>query len=588
VSSMPTQPGITRGYDLLLLAAGTGVVRADIDMSHYTHTWTSARLLPSNKQDREPSTTAAASDNMPASPADSEVALTQAAGAAAASCGPAQEQVSAPTTGDLLAEVALSTSQPAQSTAFQAPAPQSASSPTGLLDLLPPQLAAEPSAVAAFLQAALGHGSGPAGQQAAAACERTSCTGSSSRQSSSCCCPALSGDRTAIQAWVADAQAALSSCCHEASLQEQLQSHDAVVPLAQPTTPRARQHSFVQAWISRARVAGGPAGSAACLLDNALAVVAASELPFISSATPDRLLLGFAAATAFLVLLMVKGCSSNRGKKQSPQRAAMTQPQQQQAVTASAAEQQQQATAANTAQDAWPLQEQDQVESLDDVLQGVDADPFGYGAVPAATTTAPAAAAAAPASGSLFAAAKAVKRASAMAAGEAAGALKDAFMRRNTSRSGAATVTAAALGSGSSAGWAAAGAGAGTTADWLDEEDEDKVNQLPDSAQRQLQAGGRWARDTEGRLVRSSWKAARNSLAAAAQTVLAAVGVRSGGATAAGPAAAETAAAGGTAAGTAVTGTAAAVGEWRDSQDAAALQQLLSAAPGSVVTFAAS
>lgn len=137
---------------------------------------------------------------------------------------------------------------------------------------------------------------------------------------------------------------------------------------------------------------------------------------------------------------------------------------------------------------------------------------------------------------------------------------------------------------------------AGADRDWLNEEDEDRVNQAPASIQRQLAAGGRWRRDGEGRLVRGSWKGVRNSLSAAAMAVMAAVGT---GGRAAAAAAAAAVASGRTSlrGGAAATGEAAGAlggregglmrgwGEAESPEDAAALQQLLSAAPGAVITF---
>jgi hypothetical protein len=99
-------------------------------------------------------------------------------------------------------------------------------------------------------------------------------------------------------------------------------------------------------------------------------------------------------------------------------------------------------------------------------MQDIDDDIFGYGAPPAPAITQ---AAAAPASsgqqGSMLAA---IRRASAMAAGEAAGALKDAFMRRQTNQP-----AGAAAGTGLAALGKAAGAGRAER-DWLEEEDEDR------------------------------------------------------------------------------------------------------------------
>lgn len=106
------------------------------------------------------------------------------------------------------------------------------------------------------------------------------------------------------------------------------------------------------------------------------------------------------------------------------------------------------------------------------------------------------------------------------------------------------------------------------------------MNQAPESIQRQLAAGGRWTRDGEGRLVRGSWKAVRNSLSAAAHAVMAAVG--SGG-----KAAAAAAGFGGKDAGAAAEGAGAAAGWEEEGQagDANALELLLSAPPGAVVSF---
>jgi hypothetical protein len=99
-----------------------------------------------------------------------------------------------------------------------------------------------------------------------------------------------------------------------------------------------------------------------------------------------------------------------------------------------------------------------------------------------------------------------------------------------------------------------------------------RVNQAPETIQRQLAAGGRWQRDGEGRLVRGSWQAVRKSLTAAANAVIAAVG--SGG-----KAAAAAAAGFGP-----DKGPADAAG-WGEGGDADALQALLSAQPGAVVSF---
>jgi hypothetical protein len=49
-----------------------------------------------------------------------------------------------------------------------------------------------------------------------------------------------------------------------------------------------------------------------------------------------------------------------------------------------------------------------------------------------------------------------------------------------------------------------------------DEADEDVVNELPASIQAHLQAGGRWARDKGGRLVRGSLNALRKASTMAA------------------------------------------------------------------------
>jgi hypothetical protein len=171
-----------------------------------------------------------------------------------------------------------------------------------------------------------------------------------------------------------------------------------------------------------------------------------------------------------------------------------------------------------------------------------EGDPFGYGGTaqlaPPATAASSGGSAAASGSGSgsgsgVAAAATAIRRASMMAAGEAAGALKDAFLRA-------------------------------ANASWANEEEEARVNALPASAQRQLQAGGRWARDGEGRLVRHGnsarrLQAVRASLVAAAAAVTKAL---SGGGSGTGGGAAEPA-------------------------DADALAQLMAAAPGQVVGFGA-
>jgi hypothetical protein len=306
-------------------------------------------------------------------------------------------------------------------------------------------------------------------------------------------------------------------------------------------------------------------------------VVLSSGLPVVSTATPEQLVLLMAAAVVLLMLLLRLCRSGNR------------MPCPEQLETGSKQQWQQQQAAANRAQvsptatqDAGPFQQQDQQQdhlTLEEHLQDMDTVPFGYGAPPAALPAQAAAAVAVDCQpGSVLAAAQALRRASAMAAGEAAGALKDAFMRRHINQQGHSDAAPGLSDATAGSRWVAATAAA--ERDWLMEDDEDRVNQAPETIQRQLQAGGRWQRDGEGRLVRGSWKAVRNSLAAAAQAVMAAVG--SGGKAAA-------AAAGGGLGQVAREGAGdVASGGWAEGEndaDAAALQQLLSAAPGAVVGF---
>jgi hypothetical protein len=139
---------------------------------------------------------------------------------------------------------------------------------------------------------------------------------------------------------------------------------------------------------------------------------------------------------------------------------------------------------------------------------GHSSDPFGYGN----TAAAPAAAAAVTMPGSSAAAAgavvSAVRRASVMAVGHAASSLKDAFAGRAAAAARAGPGTAHRAAAAAAAAAQGPSPGAAEAAMW-DEADEDVVNELPASIQAHLQAGGRWARDKGGRLVRGSLNALR-------------------------------------------------------------------------------
>uniref|UniRef100_A0A383V8R7 Uncharacterized protein n=1 Tax=Tetradesmus obliquus TaxID=3088 RepID=A0A383V8R7_TETOB len=181
-------------------------------------------------------------------------------------------------------------------------------------------------------------------------------------------------------------------------------------------------------------------------------------------------------------------------------------------------------------------------------------DPFGYGDTAAAPAPAPATAADATTGARAAAVVAAVRRASVMAVSHAAGSLKDAFANRTAA---AGTGQGTAFNQAAARGPAAADAAAAQSM-W-DEADEDTVNELPASILAHLQAGGRWARDRGGRLVRGSL----NALRAASNMAAGAFASAAGGGGAA-------AAAGGGFAG----------GDGGSGSDAVLLQRLMVSGPG--------
>lgn len=166
------------------------------------------------------------------------------------------------------------------------------------------------------------------------------------------------------------------------------------------------------------------------------------------------------------------------------------------------------------------LGQQQQLDAFGELDQ--DDYMFGYtgaAAVPAAGKGAKATAAA----GSI---ARAVRRASAAAAGQATGLVKAALGKQPTAGGGNSLLSPNQIAAGRNA---AAAVGHPSTAAKLaagywDTADEDAVNQLPASVQERLQAGGKWTRAAAGgRLIRSSLKAVRAASNRAAAAVVAAV-----------------------------------------------------------------
>lgn len=566
-------------------AAGTGVVKAAVNMSHYSHSWASPappspappQLTnitpppPSNSahQDTPQQGPATESDTLTDHAQGSSTCRTDVWPAADCACmhahAPAQDTpapVSPPTPAEGAPAVATEGVPPAAAAEV-------------LLSFLPASLQVqlaltEPAALAQYLQSVVGYGMQDerAGSQHGMQC--SSCTISSA---SSCTCPALpdAADDTA-EAWTAAMQAALFTCPHDTSLHSCLGQRAALAQRGTVHQPAAGLGNLL------ASTADMPAVAAV------LNWLAPSHLPVVATATPQQLLAGLvAAALSLLMLLLAASCRPSNKTHAATAAAAAVQQQQQydmgrvQANPPAACE--------SDVCPAGSLQQQMLGLSHDATLEGhmedMDADMFGYGAPPPAAQVH----SGQPEIG-MLAAARGIRRASAMAAGEAAGALKDAFMRRHTNQQ----VPEPAGSSGGSGSTAPPGAAAdtanaadGAERDWLEEDDEERVNAAPESIQRQLQAGGRWRRDREGRLVRGSWKAVRNSLSAAAQAVLAAVGAGSQAVAAAGGLGQAAAAAGEGA----VADSVAPEGSsgWEEGRDAAALRQLLSAAPSAVISF---
>lgn len=565
-------------------AAGTGVVKAAVNMSHYSHSWASpAAPSPAPPQLTNfippPPTNSAHQDTPQQEPANESDTLTdQAQGNStrrtdawpAADCACMHAHAPAQDGPAPISPPAPAEGAPAAATDSVPPA----AAAEGFLSFLPASLQvqlalSEPAALAQYLQSVLGYGMQDDRTGSQHSMQRSSCTVSSA---SSCTCPALpdAADQTAAEAWTAAMQAALFTCPRDTSL------HSCLGPAA-----AVAQHGAVH-WQPAAGLGNFLASTAADIPAVAAVLdwLATSGLPVVATATPQQLLAGLvAAALSLLALLLTAGCRPS--KKAHAATAAV---QQQQQYDMGRVQANPPADCESGVCPAGSLQQQmlglSHDATLEEHMEDMDADMFGYGAPP------PAAPAHSSQRGSgMLAAAQGIRRASAMAAGEAAGALKDAFMRRQTNQQ----VPKPAGSSGGAGSTAPPDAAAGTAnaadgaeRDWLEEDDEERVNAAPESIQRQLQAGGRWRRDGEGRLVRGSWKAVRNSLSAAAQAVLAAVGAGGQAVAAAGGLGQAAAAAAGEGA-VAPEG----AGGWEEGRDADALQQLLSAAPSAVVSFTA-
>lgn len=446
-------------------------MRLAINMSHFSHTWTHPdALVDTNISPATTNSTEAAPVAAPDAPATADMLdpeqLPSAGNSTAwlAHCPSISAQEPAPNPSTPPA--------PAQQTqedlvTCHAAIPALLEGPGAFLPaVLQAQIAADPAVMAAYLHLVLGHSnagltSGPTGLQHATSQHSTACAGSGDSSSRGCGCPALLDVSAGVppEAWINNLQEVLLTCPNHASLSSAVAAAAGTsqLPYAQPCTLLSSLATFpgvsavldiLTSWVQPMMGAAGPQQLREAVLLIAIA------------ATPVLLL-----CCLLLISKIVQCAARISGTPRQPAPATVTAPVQRQQQQAAAADARIPA-AVPPVHDAWAPQQHVQYETLDQHMQDIDDDIFGYGAPPAPAITQ---AAAAPASsgqqGSMLAA---IRRASAMAAGEAAGALKDAFMRRQTNQPAGAGAGTGLAGLGK-----AAGAGRAER-DWLEEEDEDR------------------------------------------------------------------------------------------------------------------